>query len=222
MFDVGAFLILVGLFLFGLGLVGLIRGRINWARIGTRKTAGMVIAGAFVVVLIGGALSPSPGPPPLSSVNNTSTAMTSAKVSASTAAPMSVPRKTRMSVQPPAVQTTPVAPVPLAPVLPPKPSSEVSAPPVAPAVTPAAPMVPPVAPVVTPAAPEVTPAAPNGNGSGCGPDSYVNSDGACVHDPVVASEPPPGATARCVDGTYSFSKHRRGACSNHGGVAEWL
>jgi hypothetical protein len=33
---------------------------------------------------------------------------------------------------------------------------------------------------------------------------------------------PPGATARCRDGTYSFSQHHSGACSHHGGVAVWL
>jgi len=33
---------------------------------------------------------------------------------------------------------------------------------------------------------------------------------------------PPGATARCRDGTYSFSTHRSGTCSHHGGVAAWL
>jgi len=30
---------------------------------------------------------------------------------------------------------------------------------------------------------------------------------------------PPGATFRCVDGDYSYSKTTRGACSRHGGVA---
>jgi hypothetical protein len=34
--------------------------------------------------------------------------------------------------------------------------------------------------------------------------------------------PPPGATARCSDGTYSFSQHHSGTCSHHGGVAVWL
>jgi Protein of unknown function (DUF3761) len=42
----------------------------------------------------------------------------------------------------------------------------------------------------------------------------------------VASSPgasaPPGATARCRDGTYSFSTHHSGTCSHHGGVAAWL
>jgi len=32
----------------------------------------------------------------------------------------------------------------------------------------------------------------------------------------------PGATAICNDGTYSYSAHRRGTCSHHGGVAQWL
>src|SRR2546421_4400019 len=33
---------------------------------------------------------------------------------------------------------------------------------------------------------------------------------------------PSGATARCRDNTYSFSAHRRGTCSHHGGVDAWL
>ena len=34
--------------------------------------------------------------------------------------------------------------------------------------------------------------------------------------------PPPGATAKCRDGSYSFSQHHSGTCSHHGGVAVWL
>jgi hypothetical protein len=33
---------------------------------------------------------------------------------------------------------------------------------------------------------------------------------------------PTGSTAKCKDGTYSFSKTRSGTCSRHGGVLEWL
>jgi len=33
---------------------------------------------------------------------------------------------------------------------------------------------------------------------------------------------PPGATAQCKDGTYSYSQHHSGTCSHHGGVAVWL
>jgi len=40
--------------------------------------------------------------------------------------------------------------------------------------------------------------------------------------PAQAPSPPPSATALCRDGTYSFSKHRSGSCSHHGGVATWL
>ena len=36
------------------------------------------------------------------------------------------------------------------------------------------------------------------------------------------SGPPPGATAQCRDGSYSFSKNRSGTCSHHGGLARWL
>lgn len=52
--------------------------------------------------------------------------------------------------------------------------------------------------------------------------TYRNSDGQIVRSPVSAPVAPPGATARCVDGTYSFSQHRQGTCSHHGGVAKWL
>jgi hypothetical protein len=33
---------------------------------------------------------------------------------------------------------------------------------------------------------------------------------------------PTGASAQCRDDSYSFSAHRRGTCSHHGGVARWL
>ncbi len=51
--------------------------------------------------------------------------------------------------------------------------------------------------------------------------SYVNVDGVRVPSPVFSETKPSGATARCRDGSYSFSQHRRGTCSYHGGVAEW-
>ena len=34
--------------------------------------------------------------------------------------------------------------------------------------------------------------------------------------------PPAGATALCRDGSYSYSQHHSGTCSQHGGVAQWL
>ncbi|MBG6139745.1 DUF3761 domain-containing protein [Longispora fulva] len=56
----------------------------------------------------------------------------------------------------------------------------------------------------------------------CGEGYYLNSDGKCVQRPVQAPQPPAGASAECNDGTYSFSAHRRGTCSSHGGVKRWL
>jgi hypothetical protein len=56
----------------------------------------------------------------------------------------------------------------------------------------------------------------------CGGDYYVNSDGNCIHRPAQADSAPSGATAKCKDGTYSFSAHRSGTCSGHQGVAAWL
>lgn len=56
----------------------------------------------------------------------------------------------------------------------------------------------------------------------CGGDYYVNSSGNCIHRPTEAASAPAGATAKCKDGTYSFSAHRSGTCSRHQGVAAWL
>lgn len=56
----------------------------------------------------------------------------------------------------------------------------------------------------------------------CPAGYYQNSKGKCVERPRRANRPPAGATAKCRDGTYSFSQSRRGTCSHHGGVAQWL
>jgi hypothetical protein len=60
----------------------------------------------------------------------------------------------------------------------------------------------------------VAPSCPNG--------TYVNSSGNTVCSPYSSPSTPAGATAQCVDGTYSFSQSRSGTCSHHGGVAQWL
>jgi uncharacterized protein YgiM (DUF1202 family) len=51
---------------------------------------------------------------------------------------------------------------------------------------------------------------------------YTNSSGNSVQSPTQYASPPSGASAKCADGTYSFSQHRRGTCSHHGGVIKWL
>src|SRR3989344_1157570 len=56
--------------------------------------------------------------------------------------------------------------------------------------------------------------APNG--------TYKNVDGDIIQSPYHAPSAPAGASAQCGDGTYSFSAHRQGTCSHHGGVARWV
>ena len=53
---------------------------------------------------------------------------------------------------------------------------------------------------------------------------YINKSGQVVHSPAhtKSGKAPPGATAKCRDGSYSFSQHHRGTCSGHGGVNGWL
>jgi hypothetical protein len=62
----------------------------------------------------------------------------------------------------------------------------------------------------------VTPAA------ACPADEYLNVSGHCVPRPEFRRQAPRGATAKCRDGSYSFSEHHRGTCSHHGGVDTWL
>jgi len=83
-------------------------------------------------------------------------------------------------------------------------------------------------------APSVGASGPATVRAGCGAGSYENSDGQCVHGPTSGLPPggssgffggggaPPGATAICRDGDYSFSTHHSGTCSRHGGVRQWI
>jgi hypothetical protein len=56
----------------------------------------------------------------------------------------------------------------------------------------------------------------------CGPGTYQNVADSCGHNPTQGLTPPPGATALCRDGDYSFNARRARTCADHGGVAEWL
>jgi hypothetical protein len=53
---------------------------------------------------------------------------------------------------------------------------------------------------------------------------YKAKDGHEVHSPAKSThdQVPAGASAKCRDGSYSFSQHRRGTCSHHGGVDNWM
>ncbi len=76
--------------------------------------------------------------------------------------------------------------------------------------------------VPPPTAPPAT-VAPTPPPVSCPNGSYVNSSGNTVCSPYESpGGAPAGASAKCNDGTYSFSQHRSGTCSGHGGVAQWL
>ena len=49
-----------------------------------------------------------------------------------------------------------------------------------------------------------------------------NGQGRPSPSPSQDGRVPRGATARCKDGSYSQSRSRRGTCSQHGGVKDWL
>lgn len=53
---------------------------------------------------------------------------------------------------------------------------------------------------------------------------YTTKDGRNVYSPskTRGDAAPAGASAKCRDGTWSFSQSRRGTCSHHGGVGDWL
>jgi hypothetical protein len=57
------------------------------------------------------------------------------------------------------------------------------------------------------------------NSALCSRGYYKNVSGHCVHSPSSSAL---GATARCADGTFSYSEHASGTCSHHGGVAVWI
>jgi hypothetical protein len=76
----------------------------------------------------------------------------------------------------------------------------------------------------TATSPQATQGVTNGSTQLIEQGTYVNRDGVVVHDPAhtVSGAVPPGASAQCRDGSYSFSLHHSGTCSHHGGVSRWL
>lgn len=102
------------------------------------------------------------------------------------------------------------------------PAPVVVAPPAVPAVAPASALARPVAPKTSHAKTTASRAsAPPASASSRG-DTYTNVDGNQIERPVAAASQPAGATAKCKDGTWSFSQHHSGTCSGHGGVAQFL
>lgn len=54
----------------------------------------------------------------------------------------------------------------------------------------------------------------------CSKGYYKAASGDCVHKPVCAPSPPPGATGQCVDGCFTFSEDPNDddTCHGRGGL----
>lgn len=214
-------LILVGFAAFVIGIVAVIRGRLAWARISNRKTAAWATAGAFGVMMIGGALAPN--------TVETERAGVVGSVVTSKAATTTVVTPTVRPAPTSTTSTTTTLQLPVTTPLATRveiPTTEATLPTTQVAVAPF--VAPPPAPVVVPAETQVEepPATSGGTGGGgwgeCGDGYYLNTAGNCIASPQSGPQAPAGASAQCEDGTYSYSQSRRGTCSRHGGVAVWF
>jgi len=94
---VGGLIALVGLGILGFGSVGLLRGRIGWARITNRTVATIVSAAGLAVLIAGGALLPQDRPTTLKASATPSLISTTPTTSA---APTSSPRATTTAPSP--------------------------------------------------------------------------------------------------------------------------
>lgn len=56
----GVFLVLLGIAVLGVAISALVRGHLNWAHLRSRRSAGIAVAAAVVLVLAGGSLLPEP------------------------------------------------------------------------------------------------------------------------------------------------------------------
>jgi uncharacterized protein DUF3761 len=182
-----------------------------------RSTAAVTMAPAFVVVaLVVGAVAAPTTTAGVGAVAREQSDPTAAARQAPLPDPASAASEPAASSGAPVVGSAPLA-APRA-----RPSRATAAQPVRAAPKPAPKPAPKT--VLKPApkpAPEPVPAA--NTGAACDEGThYVNVSGNCVLRPVAAAAAPAGASAQCVDGTYSSSQHRRGTCSGHGGVSKWL
>ncbi|WP_246092205.1 GmrSD restriction endonuclease domain-containing protein [Oryzihumus leptocrescens] len=95
--DLAGLLAPAGLVVAGVGLTATLRGRVRWARIGSRALGAAVTAAGLVLVGIGGALAPAPAPV-LASAGRTVTVQPPPPSLAPTSAPTPSPSSTAAGV----------------------------------------------------------------------------------------------------------------------------
>lgn len=133
--GLGGFFGLAGIYVLVVAIIGLIRGHVDWARLGTRAWSGGAALGAVFLLILGGMLTPKPAQtvsaPAVTATPSTSTPSTTA------------PAPTATSSAP--ATTSAPAPAPAAPA----PAPAAPAPVPAPAPAPPAPAPTPVGPATT-------------------------------------------------------------------------
>ena len=228
----GVALALAGLVTMIVAVIGLARGRVNWARLRKRQHAALALAAGLILFVIGAALAPAQKQSPAANSTLTTKSPSSTPAPsrpeqiAAPSAPLVETPSSSAAAQP--VQTTPPAPTPPPPAAQPVQTTP-PAPPAAQPVqtTPALP--PPAAQPVqtTPPAPPARPVAatcgapanPDGyNFCGRGGLIYTFPSDFCSYFDCIANYPNgTGYIDECSDQTYSHSGGRPGACSHHGG-----
>jgi len=238
-------LALAGLVTMIVAVIGLARGRVNWARLRKRQHAALALAAGLILLVIGAALAPAQKQSPAANSTLTTKSPSSTPAPsrpeqiAAPSAPLVETPSSSAAAQP--VQTTPPAPTPpppaaqpvqTTPPAPPAAQPVQTTPPAPPAAQPVqtTPALPPPAaqPVqTTPPAPPARPVAatcgapanPDGyNFCGRGGLIYTFPSDFCNYFDCIANYPNgAGYIDECSDETYSHSGGRPGACSHHGG-----
>ncbi len=198
-------LALAGLVTMIVAVIGLARGRVNWARLRKRQHAALALAAGLILFVIGAALAPAQKQSPAANSTLTTKSPSSTPAPsrpeqiAAPSAPLVETPSSSAAAQP--VQTTPPAPTPPPPAAQPVQTT---------------PPAPPARPV---AATCGAPANPDGyNFCGRGGLIYTFPSDFCNYFDCIANYPNgAGYIDECSDETYSHSGGRPGACSHHGG-----
>ncbi len=243
----GVALALAGLVTMIVAVIGLARGRVNWARLRKRQHAALALAAGLILFVIGAALAPAQKQSPAANSTLTTKSPSSTPAPsrpeqiAAPSAPLVETPSSSAAAQP--VQTTPPAPTPPPPAAQPVQTTPAPPPPAAqPVQTTPAPPPPAAQPVQTTPAPpppaaqpvQTTPPAPPARpvaatcGAPANPDGYnfcgrggliytFPSDFCSYFDCIANYPNGTGYIDECSDQTYSHSGGRPGACSHHGG-----
>jgi hypothetical protein len=195
--------------------------RVRKGRATNRRRAQIALAAAPVFFILAVVLTPTP--PAASTARAVDAASAATPVGTAPTEPPSPTTSAMVAPLPvaapavtlPSAATTTLAPAPIAPATVEAPARVAA--PARPAPTMRSPVVRAAAPQAAVPQPAAAPAVSCNEAT-----HYINAKGNCVLRPTQAAAAPAGATAKCGDGTYSFSQTRSGTCSRHGGVAAWL